>query len=149
MTVGIIGIIRITRRVGIFVGMRLRHFGFFSASTVIEDVFLGNYVRLGGLIMFPVRDDEGARRWFLRSGRRSCVLINSPIRSHYLWNQHDCGPLCANPNRWIEEWGSCERMIGKLIFCALLALMGVWIKLALLRLQESRGKSELFPKHKT
>ena len=43
MTVGIMGIIGITRRVGIFVDVRLRHFGFFAVSMAVEDGFLGNY----------------------------------------------------------------------------------------------------------
>lgn len=82
MTVGIIGIIGIAGRVGVFADMRLRHFGFFTASTVVEGVFLGNYVWLCGLIWFPVRDDERGPWRFLRRGGGRCVPSNNAIMSH-------------------------------------------------------------------
>ena len=43
VTVGIMGIIGIARRLGIFVDVRLRHYKIFALSVVVEDGFQGNY----------------------------------------------------------------------------------------------------------
>jgi len=55
----IIKIVGIARRIGIFVDVRLGHFGFFTVSPVVEEWFLGNYVRWGGLIWIPAKVGRG------------------------------------------------------------------------------------------
>ena len=135
--VGIIKIVMITGGVDIFVGVRLRHFGFLTVSTIVENWFSVIMPGRASWYGFLERRMSGGDGYFSGLAGEGLFQIMRPLMAHYLWKQHNCGQPCAE----IPSGPWWKRKIN--ILCCVVTA-GSADHLCLLQLEELVGVSELW-----